>query len=72
MIMEKSAQAGEGGVHAHPLSLISTITYKVVVYTLQLRGQIHSPYFFSTPLLLPNSSLDTEISPKVNMSKAAF
>ncbi len=30
--------------------IISTITYKVVVYgTLQLREQLHSPYFYSTP-----------------------
>jgi hypothetical protein len=33
-MMEKSAQAGEdGGGHAQSLFTLSTITYKVVVYT---------------------------------------
>jgi hypothetical protein len=33
IMMEKSAQAGEGVVHAHPLSLhVITIKYKVAVY----------------------------------------
>ncbi len=32
-----------------PSFTLSTITSKVVVY-IQLKGQIHSPYFFSTPI----------------------
>jgi hypothetical protein len=35
------------GVHAHPPFTISTITYKDVVWTLQLRGKIHYPYLYS-------------------------
>ncbi len=31
-------------MHAHPLSLYSTITYKAVVYAPAGRGQLHSPY----------------------------
>jgi hypothetical protein len=47
----KSAQAGEGGGSRRPpLFTISTITYKVVLYMLQLRGQINFPYFSSTPI----------------------
>ncbi len=50
IMMEKIAQAGEGG-GARPSSFTkSTITYKVVVYTLHLRGHIHSPHFYSTPI----------------------
>jgi hypothetical protein len=52
IMMEKSAQPGEGGgVYAHPHPLYLPL-YKVVVYaeTLHVRGQIHSPYFYSTPI----------------------
>ncbi len=47
--MEKLAQAGEGGgrVHALPLSLYLLLFTKMCC-TLQLRGQIDSPYFHST------------------------
>ncbi len=45
VMMEKSALAGE--VHAHPLSLYLPSCTKLQC-TLQLRGQIHSPYFIST------------------------
>jgi hypothetical protein len=39
-----------GGARSPPFT-ISTITYKVEVYrTLQLRGQTHSPYFYSNPM----------------------
>jgi hypothetical protein len=62
----KLAQPDEGeGLHAHPPFTISTITYKVVVYTLQLRGQIHFLYFYSTPIWTLCSTLYT-ISPPVN------
>ncbi len=44
--MEKLAQAGQGGSARPPLFTIFTITYKVAVYA----GQIHSPYFISTPM----------------------
>jgi hypothetical protein len=37
------------GVHTHPLSLYLTSRTKLRC-TLQLRGQIHFPYFFSTPI----------------------
>ncbi len=37
------------GVHAHPLSLDLPSRAKLWC-TLQLRGQIHSPYFYSTPI----------------------
>ncbi len=46
IMMEKSAQPGEGGMQAHPLSPSHTNLW----YTLQLRGQIHSSYFYSTPI----------------------
>jgi hypothetical protein len=46
IMMEKSALADEGGVHAHPLSLCLPSCTKLQC-TLQLRGQIHSPYFIS-------------------------
>ncbi len=36
-------------MHATPYT-ISTITYKIVQCTLQLRGLIHSPYFIPTPM----------------------
>jgi hypothetical protein len=39
-MMEKSALAGEGGVHAHPLSLYLPAR-SMLQCTLQLRGQIH-------------------------------
>ncbi len=49
IMMEKLTQAGEGGgVHAHPLSLYLPSRTKLWC-TLHLRGQIHSPYFYSTP-----------------------
>jgi hypothetical protein len=48
LIMEKLALVGEGGEegggHAHPLSLYLPSRTKLRC-TLQLRGQIHSPYF---------------------------
>ncbi len=48
--MEKSAQPGEGGGgNARPLSLNLPSRTKLWC-TLQLRGQIHSPYFYSTPV----------------------
>ncbi len=48
--MEKSAQAGEGGgVHAHPLPLYLQLRTNFLC-THQLRGPIHSPYFYSSPL----------------------
>ncbi len=53
IMMEKLAQAFEGGgVHATPFRYtVFTITYKVKLWcTLQLRGQIQSPYFISTPM----------------------
>ncbi len=53
-----------GGARPPPFT-ITTITYKVVVYTLQLRGQIHSLYFYSTPICTLCSTLYT-ISPPVN------
>ncbi len=50
-MMEKLAQAGEGGrFHTHPLSLVSTITYKVVVHAPAVRAE--SPYLYSIPTLL--------------------
>jgi hypothetical protein len=49
-MMEKFAQAGEGG-GCTLTSFHYPITYKVVVYMLRLRGQIHSPYFISAPVL---------------------
>ncbi len=45
----KSAQAGEGGGNTLTPFPISTITYKIIVFATQLRGQIHSPYISSTP-----------------------
>jgi hypothetical protein len=50
IMMEKFAQAGEGrGVQAHapPFTIFSIYRTKLQC-TLQLRGQIHSPYFIST------------------------
>jgi hypothetical protein len=45
----ESAMAGEGGrVHAHPLLLYLPSRTKFQC-TLQLTGQIHSPYLISTP-----------------------
>ncbi len=49
VMMEKLSQPGEGGVHAHPLSLYLPSRTELWC-TLQLRGQIHFPYFYSTPL----------------------
>jgi hypothetical protein len=49
-MMEKSAQTGEDGGACPPPFSISTLMYKVVLCTLQLRGQIHSSYFYSTPV----------------------
>jgi hypothetical protein len=50
IIMEKSGQPGERGVvYAHPLSLYLTSLTKLWC-TLQLRGQIPSPFFYSTPI----------------------
>jgi hypothetical protein len=46
IMMEKSAQSGEG---ATPFT-INTITYKAVVYAPAERADIHSPYFYSTPV----------------------
>ncbi len=48
--MVKSAQPGEGGGARPPPFTLPTITSKVVVYTRQLRGQIHSYYFSSTSM----------------------
>jgi hypothetical protein len=48
IMMEKLAQPGYAeGVHAHPLSLYLPSRTKLWC-TLQLRGQIHSSYFYST------------------------
>ncbi len=50
IMMEKLAQAGEGGgLLAHPLSLYLPSRTKLQC-TLQLRGQIHSPYFIYIPV----------------------
>ncbi len=49
IMMEKSAQPGEGGVYAHPLLLYLPSCTKLWC-TLHLRGQIHSPCFYSTPI----------------------
>jgi len=49
IMIEKSAQSGKWGMHAHPLSLYRPSRTKLYC-TLQLRGQIHSPYFYSTPI----------------------
>jgi hypothetical protein len=52
-MMEKSPLAGEGGVHAHPLSLyLCTITYKVAIYAPAKEGRYTSsistlPYMYS-------------------------
>ncbi len=49
IMMEKSAQSSEGwGKHAYPFSLYLPSLTKLWC-TLQLRGQTHSPYFYSTP-----------------------
>ncbi len=45
IMMEKLAQAGVAGGESRPPLTISNISY-----TLQLRGQIHSPCFYSTPI----------------------
>ncbi len=51
VMMEKSAQPGEGGgMHAHPLSLYLPSRSKRW-YTLQLRGQIHPFYFLLYPFM---------------------
>jgi hypothetical protein len=47
-----SAQPGETGGARPPPFILSTTTSKVVVYTLQLRGQIHFPYFSSAPIFI--------------------
>ncbi len=50
IMMEKSAQPGMGGgMQALPLSLYQPSRAKLW-YTLQLRGQIHPPYFYSAPI----------------------
>ncbi len=50
IMMVKSAQPGEGGgCTALPLSFYLPSRAKLWC-KLQLRGQIHSPYFFSTPI----------------------
>ncbi len=50
IMMEKIAQPGEGGQgRRHPLALYLPSRTKLWC-TLQLRGQIHSPYFYYTPL----------------------
>ncbi len=50
--MEILAQAGErGGVHAHPLFTISTITYKVVMYATAERADT-LPHISTLPLFL--------------------
>ncbi len=43
------------GAHAHPLSLYLSSHTKLQC-TLQLSGQIHSPYFYSTPMCTCGSS----------------
>jgi hypothetical protein len=51
IMMEKSALAGVGGVHAHPLSLYLPSRTKLQ-RTLQLRGQIHYiPLFHLYPYM---------------------
>jgi len=47
-------------VHAHPLSLYLPSRTKLQC-TLQLRGQIHSLYFYSTPIYSILCALDPEI-----------
>ncbi len=51
IMMEKLAQPGEGegGCSALPFT-ISTIKYKVLRSTLQLRWKVRSPCFYSTPI----------------------
>jgi hypothetical protein len=57
--MEKSARPREvGGMHAHPLSLYLPSRTKLWC-TLQRRGRIHSPYFYSTPICTLCSSVQT-------------
>ncbi len=47
----KSGQAGEvGGALPSPFTLYTVLSRTKLCCTLQLRGQIHSPYFYSTPL----------------------
>jgi len=50
IMMENLAQPGEGGGARPSPFTISSITCKVAEYTLHLRGQIHSPYFYSTSI----------------------
>jgi hypothetical protein len=57
ILIEKSALAGEGGgVHAHHCSLYLPSRAKLWC-TLQLRGQIHSSSFYSTPISTLRSRL---------------
>ncbi len=50
ILMEKSAQTGEGGGCTPTPFYHIYYHYKIVIYTLQLRGQIHAPFFSSTPI----------------------
>ncbi len=64
------------GARPPPFTL-STITSKVVVYTLQLSGQIHSTYFSSTPLCalwLTHTQLRSQpnIPPPTSLSPASI
>ncbi len=51
--MVKSAQPVRVGGACPPLFTLSTITSIGLWCTLQLRGQIRSPYFISTPICAP-------------------
>ncbi len=56
IMMEKIAQSGEGGCVRPPLSLYLPSRTKLWC-TLMLRGQVHSSYFYSTPICTLWSSI---------------
>ncbi len=59
IMMEKSAQGvGGGGVHAHPLSLFFTITYKVAVDAPADRADTFHPISSLPPVQLPYALVD--------------
>jgi hypothetical protein len=61
VMLEKLAHAGEGGgMHFHPLSVYLPSLTKLWC-TLQLRGQIHSPDFYSTPICTLRWLLNLEV-----------
>ncbi len=71
IMMEKLTQAGEVRGVARPSPFtISTLTYKVVVYTLLLRGQITPPppsHFYSTLICTLWEPLQWTLNPRYNM-----